>query len=137
MRMSDKAYEALCETIDSLSYDRNSPEFRAALVRLTEAAEDGNLDAAELPAEIRALPGSHYDPEAAYRWYYVAFSHQGYVMEFNDLNNVPPNYGGVVGDFRNESMVSGLVEVLGFGRVRELDEEAARWLETRNVYKLR
>jgi hypothetical protein len=56
---------------------------------------------------------------------------QGYSVEFADQNGTPPDYGGPVGDFRNESMVSGLVSELGFERAQILDREAAEWLSRR------
>jgi hypothetical protein len=132
-----RIYEKLCDEIDERWHDQGSAEFRSAFARLVAAAESGNIDAAEYVAEICALPGPHHDPEAAYRWYYIALSQQGYVMEFNDLNHIPPHYGGVDGDFRNEAMVSGLVDELGFDRVRQLDEEAVAWLAAHKVYKFR
>jgi hypothetical protein len=125
------AYAALCDEIDDLWDDQESTEFRDALAGLTVAAESGHVDAAEYLAEIRSLPGPHYDPAAAYKWYYVALSQRGFSVDFNDLNHKPPYYRGQDGDFRNESMVSDLVNKLGFDRVRQLDEEAAMWLRRR------
>jgi hypothetical protein len=54
-------------------------------------------------------------------------------VAFADQNDDPPYYGGPVGDFRNESMVSELVTELGFERVRELDVLAAGWMETHGI----
>lgn len=82
-----------------------------------------------------ALPGPYYDPQAAYKWYYIALSQQGYTVGWEDLNHTPPHYCGPVGDFRNECMVSDLVVTLGWERVWQLDKEAARWLAQRNLSK--
>jgi hypothetical protein len=53
---------------------------------------------------------------------------QGYSVGWKDHNRTPPYYCGPVGDFRNESTVGELVVELGWDRVRQLDQEAARWL---------
>ena len=57
----------------------------------------------------------------------------GYTVQFEDHNRTPPNYCGPAGDFRNESVVSGLVDTPGFDKIRSLDAEAARWLAERNL----
>jgi hypothetical protein len=111
----------------------DGPDLREALNDLRGLAETGNSDAAEELAEILARPGPHYDPEAAYKWYYVALSQQGYSVRFEDRNGTPPYYCGPDGDFRNESGANKLVSVLGFDRVQALDAEAARWLADRNL----
>ena len=113
-------------------YDRpGSQEFRQVVNDLTELAEAGHLGAAQQLAEVLALPGPYFDPESAYKWYYIALSQEGYTVQFDDHNHTPPYYCGPVGDFRNESMVSNLVVMLGFDKVRSLDGEAARWLAER------
>lgn len=88
------------------------------------------MDAATLLGELLALPGRAYNPPEAYKWYYIGLSQSGYTVEFNDQNQTPPHYCGPVGDFRNESMVSELVLTLGLDKIRELDSEAAAWLES-------
>ncbi len=115
-------------------YDRpDSSEFRKVVHDLQEMAETAHAEAAHTLADVLAVPGPYYDPEAAYKWYYFALSEQGYSVEFNDENHDPPHYCGPAGDFRNESMVSDLVETLGFEKVRSLDAEAKRWLAERNL----
>ena len=79
--------------------------------------------------------GPSNDPEAAYRWYYIALSQDGYSVQFEDINLDPPYYCGPDGDFRNESMVSELVVLLGWDRVRQLDKEAAEWMSERGLIK--
>lgn len=111
----------------------NAAALEAGVRRLEQIAEDGDLLAAEQLAEVLALHGPTYDPATAYKWYYIALSQQGYTVEFRDENGTPPDYGGPVGDFRNESMVSGLVSALGFERVRELDRIAADWLSRKGL----
>jgi RNA recognition motif-containing protein len=110
-----------------------SPEFREVVQDLQQLAEAGHVEAAQQLADVLATPGLHYDPESAYKWYYIALSQQGYTVQFEDYNHTPPDYCGPVGDFRNESPVSGLVHTLGFDKVRSLDGEAARWLDERNL----
>lgn len=108
--------------------DAHAEGFTAGVRRLEQIAEAGDLSAAEQLAELVALWGPHHDAALAYKWYHVSLSQQGYTVGFNDQNGTPPDYGGPVGDFRNESMVSGLVSELGFDRARALDAIAADWL---------
>jgi len=112
---------------------RESAAFREVVHDLQELAEAGHLEAARELADVLALPGPYYDPEAAYKWYYIVFSQQGYTTQFDDQNHTPPYYCGLVDDFRNESMVSQLVVALGFDKVQSLDVEAARWLAEKNL----
>jgi hypothetical protein len=113
--------------------DRGSTAFRAALSRLEALANSGLVRACEALAEILALEGPTRDAAAAYRWYYIALSQQGYSVRFEDQNLIPPHYCGPVGDFRNEAQVSALVDELGFERVHELDREAQAWLDARHL----
>jgi hypothetical protein len=130
------AQDRFSGVIDVLSAQcdrREGPEFRQAVHELQELAEAGHPEAAQELAEVLALPGPYHDPESAYKWYYIALSQQGYAVQFDDQIHTPPHYGGPPGDFRNESMVSSLVETLGFDKVRFLDAEAAHWLAERNL----
>lgn len=125
--------EAVADALDRSWSDRASPTFRAALARLEALAESGVVRAGEALAEILALGGPTHDAAAAYHWYYIALSQQGFSVRFEDQNLIPPHYCGPVGDFRNEAQVSALVDELGFVRVRELDREAQAWLEARHL----
>jgi hypothetical protein len=126
-------YEDVAERLDS-SWDKpDGKEFRGALEQLVVLAEHGNLEAAEFLAEILALDGRHHDAAAAYKWYFIVLSQQGYSVAFRDLNGIPPAYGGPVGDFRNEAMVSDLVSELGFERVKVLDQEGVSWLHAHGL----
>jgi hypothetical protein len=100
-----------------------------------KTTQDRFVEAARDFADVLALPGPFYDPEAAYKWYYIALSQQGYTTRFEDENHTPPKYCGPVGDFRNEPMVSCLVATLGFDKVLYLDAEATRCLAERNLTK--
>lgn len=113
--------------------DQNSSDFRAALSDLAQLAEAGVLEAAASVAKILALAGPHRDTEAAYKWYFIALSQQGYSVAFCDANGTLTQYRGVDGDFRNESMVNELVAELGFERVGELDAEALEWLDAHGL----
>jgi hypothetical protein len=110
-------------------YDDDRPE--EVIHELQELAEAGHVDAAYEVAGILARPGPYHDPESAYKWYNISLSQQGYSVEFKDENHTPPYYSGPVGDFRNESMVSELTDMLGFDKIHSLDAEAARWLAER------
>jgi hypothetical protein len=124
------------DIIDRLCiYDEwpESPDFRIAFQELRFLAESGHTDAAESLADRLAAPGSDHDPEAAYKWYYVAFSLRGYRVQFEDQNLSPPYYCGPLGDFRNDCRPNDLIVSLGFEKVQALDRQAARWLAERNL----
>lgn len=119
---------------DDYAHDE-SLELREAVDELRERAESGDPDVAQELADVLYFPGPHYDPQAAYKWYYIALSQQGYTVSWQDDGGNPPHYSGPVGDFRNECMVSGLVTTLGWERIRQLDKEAEHWLTQRNLTK--
>jgi hypothetical protein len=108
-----------------------SPAFRRVLADLRTLAEAGHVDAAHALADELATRGANHDPESAYKWYYISLSQQGYTVGWEDHNHTPPYYCGPDGDFRNESMVSELVIKLGWDRIRQLDQEATKWLADR------
>lgn len=131
--LDNSAYDELCEQINAFAEHEDSPEYKSALVRLEEFAEAGSIDAAEFLAEMLAYDGCCHDAAKAYRWYFVAFSSQGYTTEFNDQNGTPPLYCGPVGDFRNDSMVNEMVAELGFEKVLALDLDVRQWLARRGT----
>ena len=126
-----KEYEELCEKIDELYDDRNSSGFVLALLKLKDFSEAGSIEAAEFYAEILAQDGPNHDAAAAYKWYFVSLSAQGYSTDFDDENGSPPSYCGPIGDFRNESVVSDLVSELGFERVALQDSEIKQWISNK------
>jgi hypothetical protein len=128
---ADLDLEAVCALLDEHWSNQAAPAFVRALAQLARLAEFGDLDAAERYAGILAAKGPHFDPAAAYKWYFIALGQQGYSTAFLDANGDPPHYRGPVGDFRNESMVGELVETLGFERIHQLDHEARAWLAGR------
>jgi hypothetical protein len=113
--------------------DQKSPAFCTALTDLQALADSGNLNAGELLAEILATSETHRNVAAAYFWYYITLSQDGFSVEFRDLNHSPPYYRGPDGDFRNEASVSDLVAELGFARVQEIDAEAQQWMRGRHL----
>lgn len=117
---------------DEYTHDE-SPGFRKTFDEARERAETGDPEAARELADILCFPGPYYDPQAAYKWYYIALSQEGYTVGWQDDNHNPPHYCGPVGDFRNECMVSGLVVTLGWERIWQLDKEAAHWMAERNL----
>jgi hypothetical protein len=131
--VASKAYLLVLEELDQSGADPSSAKFLSALDKLRHLAEAADMDACEALAEVLCTESLHSDPAGAYRWYYIALSQQGYSVGFHDLNHSPPHYGGEVGDFRNESMVSDLVSTLGFEKVQELDREAAAWLSAHGL----
>ena len=128
----NEEFEALCEQINELYEHQDSLEFTLALSKLNDFAELGSIDAAEYLAEILAHDGPNHDAASAYKWYFVALSSQEYLTEFNNISDIPHRYCGVIGDFRNESMVSDLVDELGLEHVRQLDSEIRQWLDQRS-----
>ena len=118
--MASKEYLLVAEELDQSGADPSSARFKLALDELRQLAEAADLDACEALAEILCAEPLYTDSASAYRWYYIALSQQGYGVDFHDLNHSPPHYGGEVGDFRNESMVSDLISTLGFERVQAL-----------------
>jgi hypothetical protein len=128
MSAAGSDYARLCDELDELSDNPGSARFRELLAQLLDHAERGSIDAAEYSAELLAWDGPNHDAVAAYKWYFVALSSQGFLTEFSNLNGTPPYYRGAVGDFRNESMVSDLVAELGFAKVVELDKDIRQWL---------
>ena len=131
--MASKAYLLVLEELDQSGKDPSSAQFVLALDKLRQLAEAADMDACEALAEILCTEPLYSDPAGAYRWYYIALSQQGFSVAFHDRNHSPPHYGGEVGDFRNESMVSDLVSTLGFERVQQLDGEAAAWLSAHGL----
>ena len=133
MELNTVEYTNLCHALDELSEQTDSKEYKICLEKLEQYAENYSVDAAEFLAELLAYNGEHHNAEKAYKWYFVAYSSQGYKTEFDDLNNIPPHYCGPIGDFRNESMVSDLVAELGFERVQELDNEIRNWVKKKST----
>jgi hypothetical protein len=125
---------AAADKVEGLHGKETTAEYLDALERLTAVANEGSLDAAEFLAEVLSRKGPRHDAAAAYIWYFVALHQQGYLTTF-DHSNVAPPYSGPAGDFRNESMVSLLVDELGLERIRELDQAAITWLSTRNLLR--
>ena len=128
----EQKLEQVFSELDDPDNPMEGESFFEALGRLRELAQDGSIDAAILLGEILAYYGPAHDPGEAYKWYYIGLSQTGYSVAFEDTGAGAPFYCGPVGDFRNESMVSDLVERLGIEKIRQLDAEAAAWLDSHN-----
>ena len=72
-------HDRFSDLIDRLAHcdRREGPEFGKLVHDLHELAEAGHVEAAQELADILALPGPYYDPESAYKWYYIALSQRG------------------------------------------------------------
>ena len=103
-------------------------DFRSLFAELKNLAETGFLDACGLLAELQAVEPDVYDPAAAYKWYYIALKRDGFLTDYANENGSDESYLGPVGDFRNEPMVSDLIQTLGVGSIPRLDDEAEQWL---------
>lgn len=122
----EKEYDQLLGRLGS--YDEPASELLSILRDLISVAERGYYLACEPIAELFALAPSVRDPHEAYVWYFVAFKFDGYrtALENQGTSN---NYVGNVGDFRNESMVSELVDEIGISRLKDLDRRAEEWIK--------
>lgn len=109
--------------------ERGSSNFIEIFEGLKDIAEEGFYDACEIVAELQALEACVYDAEAAYIWYYIALKHQGYNTVLQN-EGTELNYLGPVGDFRNEAIVSSLVEKLEVSKLANLDSKAEQWIRT-------
>ena len=122
-------------------YDRHAdavgnpdhPDFPKFVAELQAFVEAGHADVARALGEELSMPGLGHRPDEAYKWYYIGLSQEGYSVDWDDRNHRPPYYCGPDGDFRNESIVSDLVVMLGWDRVRQLDQEAAQWMAERDL----
>ncbi len=74
--------------------------------------------------EVYALNSSVYDPAKSYFYFELHYSQKGYSLGWKYEHEVSGAYCGSVGDFRNESMVSDLVDQLGFKKCKALDASA-------------
>ena len=113
----ERTLDELIEVLDNPGAPRDGKLFFDAVTRLDELAETGSIEAARMLAEILAFPGPAHDPAASYKWYYIALSQMGYSVAFEDTGEGAPFYCGPVGDFRNESLVSDLVAMLGLEKI--------------------
>ena len=128
------AYGDVCDLFDRAQLD---PSHREHLTReqllseLARFAEAGWEDAAlALGAELSS-PGPDRNAEAAYRWFHIGYSWtDGYLTDWADDGENAPYYSGPVGDFRNEAPVCDLVDEIPHNRLKEIDAEAKRWLES-------
>jgi hypothetical protein len=106
----------------------HSPEYAQAVRVICSAVENGAIDLAGVAAEALAFDGPHHDAARAYVYYYVAYSQEGYSVAWANEVDEPNHYLGPVGDFRNEAIVSDLVEELGIAALPALDFRAAELL---------
>lgn len=109
-------------------YNLPNSTFRRALQMVEANLKDNPCDYGQLLGEIYAFSRTYRNPENAYYYYYIGLSQDGYSVGFRDENNDPPYYCGPVGDFRNESQVSELVDELGWDKVKQIDLKAKEWV---------
>lgn len=127
--------EEAAEYLSLHGYDAATPTFEKALGMVEAALQDNPCDYGQLLGEMYAFSEAYRDAERAYYYYFIGLSQHGYSVGFRDMNHDPPNYGGPVGDFRNESQVSALVDELGWDKVKQIDLEARAWL-TENGFEV-
>jgi hypothetical protein len=105
-----------------------SDEFKNALAILRSAVLTGHLQYAGLVAEVTGLPGPNHDASLAYTLYHVAYAVDGYAVSWANESDDPSHYLGPVGDFRNEAMVSDMIQELGLAAIPALDAAASEIL---------
>lgn len=124
-------YGDVCELLERATLDpsdANHLSNEQLMLELARFAEAGWEDAAhELGLQLSA-PGPNRDPEAAYRWFHIAYAWSEYLTDWADDGDNGPLYCGPAGDFRNEAEVCELVDEIPHARLKELDAEARRWL---------
>ena len=113
-------------------HDVVNPVFERALQMLEANMAENPCDYGQLLGEVFASSRAYRNPEKAYYYCYIGLSQDGYSVGFRDENDDPPCYCGPAGDFRNESQVSGLVDELGFDRIKQIDIRATEWLRLNN-----
>ncbi len=127
----DEELDKLFKDFNVAGVEPTSELFLKTFNGFIEYAENGNIDCAGVIAEVYSYVKPHEDLEKAYCWYHIYYAGQdGYIMDFDNQNGSNEIYYGKVGDFRNESMVSELVDKLGIPKIQELDEKAKDFLST-------
>lgn len=121
----ERAFEALAAevNIEGISASR----LRECARQLESLVLDGYLEASGLIAELYATEPAIYDPGKAYLYYHLSFRNEGLDTRFDNLYEGSNQYLGAVGDFRNETPVAELIEVLGITRIKALDAKAMAW----------
>jgi len=122
-------YEILLDRFEECDGNVTSSECKSTVEDLTSYVNEGGLDGAGLLAEIQAIYEPYLDQEQAYINYYVNYALEGYSVKFDNQEDDPVNYYGADGDFRNESMVSELVDAIGIPKVKKLDSMAMNILD--------
>lgn len=123
----DRQYDELLRRLDS-SFDKPRQELAPVLHDLITLAERGYYPACEAIAETLAVAPSVRDAEEAYVWYFVACKFDGYSTILANKGSAEYYLGGL-DDFRNEPMVSGLVDEIGISRLEDLDRRAKEWMK--------
>ena len=127
--LSEEKYDQFMAILSET--EPGSAQFLVAFQGLRELAESGYLHACGILGELQALDPSVYDPDAAYRWFFISLQREGFSTDFQNEFGSDEQYLGPVGDFRNEPLVSDLVRILGVSRLKELDAQAREWLSLR------
>ncbi len=125
----DEKLDKLFKDFEAAWEEPASELFLQTFKGFIEYAENGNSDCAGVIAEVYSYVKPHEDLKKAYYWYHIYYAGQdGYIMDFDNQDATNEIYYGKVGDFRNESMVSELVDKLGIPEIQELDEKAKDFL---------
>jgi len=130
--MDPSNVQEAAEYLSINGYDVENSTFAQALQMVEANLKDDPSDYGQLLGEIYAFSKVYKNPEKSYYYYYIGLSQYGFSVAFKDENHDPPYYCGPVGDFRNESQVSELVNELGFDRTKQIDLRATEWLKLNN-----
>lgn len=112
--------------LESIEY--GSADIRGIVNELRILAESGCYEVCEVLAEVLTLSDEMRDPAGAYVWYYVSLKTEGYSVELKNVTPDNETYYGDTDDFRNEAMVSDLIDELGQSRLAKLDAMAEEWM---------
>jgi len=118
--------------LDREAQRQPSPHFENAIAAVAAHIESGTPDIAGVLGRVLITPGRCHDAAAAYRWFYIGLSEQGYLTDYSNAYEAGgTSYLGPAGDFRNEDEVAICIAELGLRALPELDAKAQSWLESR------
>lgn len=125
--------DLLEDELEKLIESNNYKAYKECIQKIEKIANEGNRDAIEIIAEQYAENDIIQNNETSYFWYHIYYAlddEEPYLTKFENEPdpNYPNHYYGKVGDFRNESMVSDLVEEIGLEKVKIIDVKAEEFL---------
>ena len=128
-------HELLFDELEELIESNKDEAYKKCFQNIEAIAKEGNRDAIEIIAEQYADNDIIQNHEKSYFWYHLYYALDDeadpYKTKFENMEpdpDYPNHYGGKTGDFRNESMVSDLIEKLGLKKIKIIDAEVEKFL---------